>query len=589
MKIPKKNKTAVVFSLAALIAFILTGCSFQPAAPDGSGVTRRFDRAEKLGQFIKVNKSVDCNGTTVTIEKILFDKTGTFMIAAVEGEISGKVDPLNVKLFDGQDRSLGWDSFLQKYPVKLPGDKTLLTFEPVESPPESLRLEFSGGPVEYGSGPVVLDLRGIKFKTVDNKYVCVYHPAEIAEKNGYSLLVDAITAGVSETQIHYKITARGDYDGVVHGWMNDWGSKYYSPDGEMLAVSDGGRKLERHLTGIGNLSPSDRLGPSYRVARDGKTVVGRANFDPLITHELRLSLTDVYGYYSMDQTIPLEEIADTVSLDQKIPVRDYTVCLNSLTKIDDKTRTLDYVVLDSAGNRVAAVIDACIYTSSHNYKLPLTFTRQIEDAPGGDRRLLMGWNTGESEEEILAQKPVIKITRLGFKQEDAVLDLNLDSPPKNLDDSEEKAVMAAVNDYYKTLGNALAKDDPAAFEKEYGYLEPTGNWQDGVNDWRRLFDMWRPLGIKEYNVSFGEPFGESIITVAGNTAAAELDGVETISRNGDKGVLPPSPYSASKNGEEATKGLIVVFSLEKELNKWKITRVDEYTVYEQMLGVNWKD
>jgi len=87
----------------------------------------RFVRAEKYGQFIDVNKSVDCNGTLVTIEKILLDKTGTFMIASVEGDIRGKIDPLNVKLFDGQDRNLGWNSFLQEYPAKLPGDKTLLT------------------------------------------------------------------------------------------------------------------------------------------------------------------------------------------------------------------------------------------------------------------------------------------------------------------------------------------------------------------------------------------------------------------------------------------------------------------------------
>lgn len=80
----------------------------------------------------------------------------------------------------------------------------------------------------------------------------------------------------------------------------------------------------------------------------------------------------------------------------------------------------------------------------------------------------------------------------------------------------------------KGISDALVNDAPAAFEKEYGYLEPARDWRDGVNGWRRLFDIWRPLGVKEYSVSFDE----SIVTVAGNTAIADLDGVETILRSG---------------------------------------------------------
>jgi len=57
----------------------------------------------------------------------------------------------------------------------------------------------------------------------------------------------------------------------------------------------------------------------------------------------------------------------------------------------------------------------------------------------------------------------------------------------------------------------------AAFEKNYGYPEPTGNRGDGVNGWRRLFDILMPQGVKEYRVSFNEP----IVTVAGNTATAD--------------------------------------------------------------------
>ncbi|OPX90660.1 MAG: hypothetical protein A4E52_00769 [Pelotomaculum sp. PtaB.Bin013] len=453
---PQKIKTVIVFSLIAFIVVIITGCSTQSAAPDGSGMAGRFSRAERLGQFTEVNRSVDCQGTTVTIEKVLLDKTGTFMIAAVEGEIRGKLDPLNVKLFDGEGRNLGWNSFQQEYPAKLPGGETLLTFDPVESPNEPLRLEFSGGPVEHENGPVVLDLKDIKFKKVDNKYVHTYQLTELVEKNGYSLLVDAITAGVSETQVHYKLTARGDYDGVAHGWLNNWDNH---PKEDAPAMFDGGRKLESHLSSI------DHIGPTYKYSLNGKTAVGRANFDALETREERLNLTNVYSYYSIDQIIPLEEITDKVCINKKIPVKDYTVCLNSLVKEDDETRSLEYVVLDSAGNSVDAVIDACVYTCSHDYRMPLTYFRQFKNAPGGGRRLVMGWPPGESEAEILEQKPVIKITRLGFRQEDAVLDINLDSPSKHPDNHEEKAVMVTVNNYYKILGDALAKDDQAAFEK----------------------------------------------------------------------------------------------------------------------------
>lgn len=572
---PQKIKTAVVFLLMVLIGFIITGCSTQSAAPDGSGMAGRFSRAERFGQFTEVNRSVDCQGTTVTIEKVLLDKTGTFMIAAVEGDISGKFDPLYVKLFDGEDRNLGFCSFMQEYPAKLPGGETLLTFDPVESPNEPLRLEFSGGPVQHENGPVVLDLQDIKLKKVDNKYVRTYQLAELVEKNGFSLLVDAITSGVSETQVHYRLAARGDYDGVVHGWLNNWDNH---PAGDTPAMFDGGRKLESHLSGI------DYLGPSYKYSLDGKTAVGRANFDALETREERLNLTDVYSYYSMDQIIPLEKITDKISINKKIPVKDYTVCLNSLVKEDDETRSLEYVVLDSAGNSVDAVIDACVYTCSHDYRMPLTYFRQFKGTPGGGRGLVMGWPPGESEAEILEQKPVIKITRLGFRQEDAVLDINLDSPSKSPDDHEEKAVMAAVNNYYKILGGALAKDDQFAFEREYGYLEPTSEWRDGINGWRRLFDAWRTLGVKKYDVSFKEP----IVTIAGNNATAELEVAETILRKGDKETEPPHFYNylALKKGEKSARTFSVVFCLEKEQNKWKIAKVDELTIFEEMQGVN---
>ena len=144
---------------------------------------------------------------------------------------------------------------------------------------------------------------------------------------------------------------------------------------------------------------------------------------------------------------------------------------------------------------------------------------------------------------------------------------------------DEKAVMAAVNDYYKTMGDALVNDDPAAFEKNYGYLEPTGNSGDGVNGWRWLFDILRPQGVKEYRVSFNEP----IVTVAGNTATADLDGVETVFRKRDKGKMPPFPYSTLRNGERSARNFKAVFYLEKERDKWKVTKVDEFTEEEKAL------
>ena len=68
------------------------------------------------------------------------------------------------------------------------------------------------------SGNGILSLKDINFETVDGKYSQEYRLAETMEQNGYRLAVDSIGKGISETGLHYQLTALGDYDGIVHGW-----------------------------------------------------------------------------------------------------------------------------------------------------------------------------------------------------------------------------------------------------------------------------------------------------------------------------------------------------------------------------------
>ena len=86
-----------------------------------------------------------------------------------------------------------------------------------------------------------------------------------------------------------------------------------------------------------------------------------------------------------------------------------------------------------------------------------------------------------------------------------------------------------------------------------------------MNDWRHDFQVWSPLGVKDYSVSFKDP----ILKVAGNTATADIAGQEKIVRSeGDSGSV-----------------FNTVFSLVKEDGIWKITKVDELTDAE-IDGVN---
>ncbi|OPX91727.1 hypothetical protein [Pelotomaculum sp. PtaB.Bin117] len=63
---------------------------------------------------------------------------------------------------------------------------------------------------------------------------------------------------------------------------------------------------------------------------------------------------------------------------------------------------------------------------------------------------------------------------------------------------------------------------------------------------------------------------------------------ETILRKGDKEIEPPHfyDYLTLKKGEKSARTFSAVFCLEKEQNKWKITKVDELTIFEEMQGVN---
>jgi len=243
---------------------------------------------------------VDCKGAKVTIEKMLLDKTHTFMIADVDGDINGRMDSLNVDLFADHGQELGRSTLLNK----LPDGKTLLTFNPVQKAPAELQMKFFGGPVGYG-GDVILTLKDLNFKTVDEKFTKGYQIAETMEKKGYRLVVDSFERGISETSIHYQLTALGNYDGIVHGWLYDFWQKNYP---QILFVTDSGSKLEPHLSSITS------LGPSYRVSRDGKTIVGRAYFDRVETNTLQVKLTDIYGYYHINELIPIEGVKDRIEL-----------------------------------------------------------------------------------------------------------------------------------------------------------------------------------------------------------------------------------------------------------------------------------
>lgn len=129
----KKNGIRRKRPLLLLILFLLLllGSSVLPAQSDSIITHDKVTWSEQEGQYVTVNKSADCKGTKVTIEKILLDKTHTFMIADIDGDIKGRMDTLAVDLFSNQGEELGRSLLLQN----MPNGKTLLTFDAVRKAP----------------------------------------------------------------------------------------------------------------------------------------------------------------------------------------------------------------------------------------------------------------------------------------------------------------------------------------------------------------------------------------------------------------------------------------------------------------------
>jgi hypothetical protein len=341
--------------LAAL--FLVAGCSISSAQAEIQEKPDRFAAAKQNGQFIPVNRSIDCKGTKVTLEKILLDKTHTFMLAAVDGPVKGNMDSLTVDLFDDQDRDLGRSTFAEI----LPDGKTLLTFDALAEIPAALRLEFFGGPVGY-DGKVSLTLNDLPLTGVEEKYISEYlYPATL-EKKGYRLEINGLEKGISETGLQYQLTALGDYDGIEHGWLSE---SWHQSSSQILFLSAGGQNLAPHLANPYNTFPA------YRRSRDGKAAAGRAYFDRLTADTLQIKLTDLYGVYNLSETIPLNGINNALAINRSLPVRNYSVELKSFSRgRDGRTWTLCYRVLDAAGQPVDGAIDAGIYQKLGNYQMP---------------------------------------------------------------------------------------------------------------------------------------------------------------------------------------------------------------------------
>ena len=138
----------------------------------------------------------------------------------------------------------------------------------------------------------------------------------------------------------------------------------------------------------------------------------------------------------------------------------------------------------------------------------------FHDSNSGNQCLAFNWQPPQGEDSLILG-PAIKISKLGIRQDDAVLNINLDNPVKRTN-QDETQIMAAVNKYYQTLGQALISDDMNILANKYGYLQPTGASGDGINDWQRHFQTWRGLGVRDYTVALS-PFmvriGSSKVTV----------------------------------------------------------------------------
>ncbi|MCL6448578.1 MAG: hypothetical protein K6U04_10585 [Armatimonadetes bacterium] len=162
----------------------------------------------------------------------------------------------------------------------------------------------------------------------------------------------------------------------------------------------------------------------------------------------------------------------------------------------------------------------------------------------------------------LAEEPAIKITRLGIRQEDALVTIDLKNYRDREDKGagEEKEAFRAVQEYYDLFAKAVARNDVSILEARYGYLKPTGK-RDGINHFREKFS--RPIyrnatRALRYEVSYDEP----IVTVKENTAIVDVHGIEKYIWGEGRGEFSGGEYSA-------------VFHLERTAGKWRIAMIDE--------------
>lgn len=93
---------------------------------------------------------------------------------------------------------------------------------------------------------------------------------------------------------------------------------------------------------------------------------------------------------------------------------------------------------------VDAAIEAGIYMKADNYRMPSPV--KLSASPnlvGGERQLVFNWQPPESKDSLI-EGAAIKITKLGIRQEDAVVNINLAKPDKPVENQEETEIMAAV-------------------------------------------------------------------------------------------------------------------------------------------------
>jgi hypothetical protein len=122
---------------------------------------------------------------------------------------------------------------------------------------------------------------------------------------------------------------------------------------------------------------------------------------------------------------------------------------------------------------VAGAIDAGIYRKEDNYNLPCPILINASANPvGQDQTLVFSGDLRQVGKAF--RGAALKLTRLGIRQEDTVVTINLINPSKPDQIIAEGQIMAAVRAYYTTYGQALKRNDRAVMEQNYSCLQPTG-------------------------------------------------------------------------------------------------------------------